>query len=311
MDREKARQRRITVSTKKRQRVADDCFRETTVNLRFSYFFVDYFWADCDHLIAFAKGFGMNAAQNVTPELAAKIERLDALLDSIAARHASVKLASSLAAKDMLLTHAILSRGVKIGIFSLNTGRLHAETLGMMDRVRERYGYEIEQFHPQAAAVDEYAATHGLNAFYESIDLRKRCCEFRKVEPLNRALADVGAWVTGQRREQSVTRAELHEEEHNAARNIAKYTACRLDGSRIAGVSGHVRCAGQSAACARLSEHRLRAVYPRDPSRRGQPGRALVVGVTRHEGMRAAHRHDLHCSQHGKHNCLIAERDID
>ena len=123
MDREKARQWRITVSTKKRQRVADDCFRETTVNLRFSYFFVDYFWADCGHLIALAKGFGMNAALNVTPELAAKIERLDALLDSIAARHASVKLASSLAAKDMLLTHAILSRGVRIGIFSLNTGR--------------------------------------------------------------------------------------------------------------------------------------------------------------------------------------------
>ena len=67
-----------------------------------------------------------------------------------------MKLASSLAAEDMLLTHAILSRGVKIGIFSLNTGRLHAETLGMLDRVKERYGYEIEQFHPQAAAVEEY-----------------------------------------------------------------------------------------------------------------------------------------------------------
>ena len=92
--------------------------------------------------------------QDVTPELAAKIERLDTLLDSIAARHASVKLASSLAAEDMLLTHAILSRGVKIGIFSLNTGRLHAETLGMIDRVRERYGYDIEQLHPQTAAVD-------------------------------------------------------------------------------------------------------------------------------------------------------------
>ncbi len=49
-----------------------------------------------------------------------------------------------------------LSRGVKIGIFSLNTGRLHAETLGMIDRVKERYGYDIEQFHPQPEAVDEY-----------------------------------------------------------------------------------------------------------------------------------------------------------
>jgi phosphoadenosine phosphosulfate reductase len=162
-------------------------------------------------------------AEEVTPELQAKIARLDALLDSIAARHASVKFASSLAAEDMLLTHAILSRGVKIGIFSLNTGRLHAETLGMIDRVRERYGYDIEQFRPQQDAVDEYVAQHGLNAFYESVDLRKRCCEIRKVEPLNRALADVSAWVTGQRREQSVTRAELHEEERDEARGIAKF----------------------------------------------------------------------------------------
>ena len=165
----------------------------------------------------------MTNATGITAELQAKIERLDVLLDSIAQRHDKVKLASSLAAEDMLLTHAILSRNVKIGIFSLNTGRLHAETLGMIDRVRERYGYEIEQFHPLADAVDEYVAQHGLNAFYESIDLRKRCCEIRKVEPLNRALSEVGAWVTGQRREQSVTRAELHEEEQDHARNIGKY----------------------------------------------------------------------------------------
>lgn len=155
--------------------------------------------------------------------LAAKVERLNALIATIAARHGKVKLASSLAAEDMVLTHAILSRGAAIGIFSLNTGRLHAETVEMIARVRERYGYEIEQFHPQPQAVDAYVAEHGLNAFYESVELRKRCCEIRKVEPLNRALSGVDAWVTGQRREQSVTRAELHEEEHDAARGIAKY----------------------------------------------------------------------------------------
>lgn len=163
------------------------------------------------------------AAAALDAALQAKIERLHAFVDEIAARHAKIKLASSLAAEDMVLTHAILSRALPIGIFSLNTGRLHAETLEMIDRIRERYGYEIEQFHPQADAVDEYVKTHGLNAFYESVELRKRCCEIRKVEPLNRALAGVDAWVTGQRREQSVTRAELHEQERDAARNIDKY----------------------------------------------------------------------------------------
>ncbi|HTH76612.1 MAG TPA: phosphoadenylyl-sulfate reductase [Trinickia sp.] len=163
------------------------------------------------------------AAAALDATLEAKIERLHAFVGDIAKRHPRIKLASSLAAEDMVLTHAILSNQLPIGIFSLNTGRLHAETLGMIDRVRERYGYEIEQFHPQADAVDEYVKTQGLNAFYESVEARKRCCEIRKVEPLNRALAGVDAWVTGQRREQSVTRTELHEEEHDAARDIAKY----------------------------------------------------------------------------------------
>lgn len=142
-------------------------------------------------------------------DLQAKVERLDALLDSIAQRHANVKLASSLAAEDMLLTHAILSRGVKIGIFSLNTGRLHAETLGMIDRVKERYGYDIEQFHPQPDAVQAYVRDHGLNAFYESVDLRKSCCGIRKVEPLNRALAGATAWITGLRSGQSDARRDV------------------------------------------------------------------------------------------------------
>ena len=165
------------------------------------------------------------AAARVSQEhgLAAKIAELDTFLDAIAQRHTAVKLASSLAAEDMVLTHAILSRKLRIGIFSLNTGRLHAETLGMLDKVEARYGYEIEQLHPQREAVAEYVASQGVNAFYESVDLRKRCCEIRKVEPLNRALAGVQAWVTGQRREQSVTRAELHLEEQDAARGIAKY----------------------------------------------------------------------------------------
>jgi phosphoadenosine phosphosulfate reductase len=162
-------------------------------------------------------------AEPLNVEREAKLAKLDALLAQIASRHARVKFASSLAAEDMVLTHAILSRGLSIGVFSLNTGRLHAETLSMIERVKERYGYEIEQVHPQAGALDAYVVEHGLNAFYDSVALRKRCCEIRKVEPLSRALTGVDAWVTGQRREQSVTRTALHEEEFDAARGIAKY----------------------------------------------------------------------------------------
>jgi phosphoadenosine phosphosulfate reductase len=164
--------------------------------------------------------FASHLTSQPLPEL---IAELDARLATIAAAHTRVKLATSMAAEDMVLTHAILSGGFQIGIFTLETGRLHAETLGMLDRVHARYGYQIEAFHPDPAAVQVYVDTYGLNGFYESVALRKACCGIRKVEPLNRALSGVEAWVTGQRREQSVTRAALHHIEHDAARGIEKY----------------------------------------------------------------------------------------
>ncbi|GAB3626306.1 Thioredoxin-dependent 5'-adenylylsulfate reductase [Pandoraea terrae] len=134
-----------------------------------------------------------------------------------------VKFASSLAAEDMLLTHAILRNQLPIEIFTLNTGRLHDETVGMLAKVKARYGYSIVEYAPRQDDVEAYVAAHGKNAFYESVDLRKQCCQIRKVEPLGRALADADAWLTGQRREQSVTRGELSLNEHDDARGIAKY----------------------------------------------------------------------------------------
>jgi phosphoadenosine phosphosulfate reductase len=144
-------------------------------------------------------------------------------LGRIVGSHRNVKFASSLAAEDMLITHVILRQQLPITVFTLNTGRLHAETLGMLDQIKSRYGYDVVQYAPQADAVEQYVTEHGANAFYESVDLRKACCQIRKVEPLGRALADADAWLTGQRREQSVTRGELAFAEHDDARGIAKY----------------------------------------------------------------------------------------
>jgi phosphoadenosine phosphosulfate reductase len=170
-----------------------------------------------------SEGLSEGLNEGLTEARLQLIEHLNLSLDAIAARHTRVKLASSLAAEDMVLTHSILSRQAPIGIFTLQTGRLHAETLGMLDRVKQRYGYEIERFEPRSEKVREYVTQFGLNAFYDSVELRRRCCEIRKVEPLERALSGVEAWVTGQRREQSITRIQLDEIEHDTARNIAKY----------------------------------------------------------------------------------------
>lgn len=163
-----------------------------------------------------------------SPEALDDKERaLAARLAEIAGRHFRARFASSLAAEDMVIADAILrgSDAVRTGIriFTLETGRLHAETLAMLDAVKARYGYDIERFTPDQEAIDNYVRKHGLNGFYDSVELRKQCCGIRKVEPLNRALSHADAWLTGQRREQAVTRADLPFEELDEARGIPKY----------------------------------------------------------------------------------------
>lgn len=146
-----------------------------------------------------------------------------AVLQRVAAEYSPAVLASSLAVEDMVLTDLILRHRLSIGIFSLETGRLHAETLAVIGKVKETYGYDIELFRPEPKAVEEYVHNHGLNAFYDSVDLRKECCRIRKVEPLQRALAGKKAWITGQRRQQSSTRSELQVEEFDAGHGLAKF----------------------------------------------------------------------------------------
>ncbi|MDY7547173.1 phosphoadenylyl-sulfate reductase [Glaciimonas sp. CA11.2] len=146
-----------------------------------------------------------------------------ATLEKIASEYTPAVFASSLAAEDMVLTDLILRSKLDIGIFTLETGRLHAETLGMLDRIKETYDYTVTPFRPQTEAVAAYVEQNGLNAFYDSVDMRKECCRIRKIEPLNRALSGNKSWVTGQRRAQSQTRAELHVQEQDDAHAMTKF----------------------------------------------------------------------------------------
>ncbi len=95
----------------------------------------------------------------------------------------------------------------KTRVFTLDTGRLPQETYNLMDRVRDRYEIEVEVYFPEPARVQKMVRQHGMNLFYETEEKRKQCCGVRKVEPLNRALAGLDAWISGLRPEQSVTRA--------------------------------------------------------------------------------------------------------
>ena len=155
-------------------------------------------------------------------------ERLRERLADIAARHADALFANSMAVEDMLLTHAILADQLPIEIFTLDTGRLHAETLAMVGTIHERYGKTIRVVRPDAAAVRTHVDQHGAFAFYESVELRKACCSIRKVEPLRQVLKGHSAWLTGQHRDQAVTRGALSEEEFDAAFGLQKYNPLAL-----------------------------------------------------------------------------------
>jgi len=148
---------------------------------------------------------------------------LEESLTQIAADHSPAVLANSLSAEDMVLTDAIARLALPIGIFVLDTGRLHADTLELVDAIRDRYGVAIQVYEPRAAAVQNYVHVYGRDAFYQSLDLRRNCCEIRKVEPLKRALAGKRAWITGQRREQSVGRPQLVEREFDLAHGLVKF----------------------------------------------------------------------------------------
>jgi phosphoadenosine phosphosulfate reductase len=107
-------------------------------------------------------------------------------------------------------------------IVTLDTGRLPQETYNVMDATREKYGATIEVFFPQTEAVQSMVAEHGLNSFYHSVDLRKLCCGIRKMEPLKRALTGLDAWITGLRREQSVTRTAVRKVEWDESNKLIK-----------------------------------------------------------------------------------------
>ena len=154
---------------------------------------------------------------------AGRITDLERVLGRIAHDHAPSALASSLSAEDMVITDLVLRSELNIEIFTLDTGRMHADTLNLIEAIRERYGYALRVLRPEPAAVVDYVTRFGRDAFYTGPDLRERCCAIRKVAPLGLALRGKRSWITGQRRAQAATRAALPLQEYDAVRGLAKF----------------------------------------------------------------------------------------
>ncbi|MBI5279118.1 MAG: phosphoadenylyl-sulfate reductase [Burkholderiales bacterium] len=139
----------------------------------------------------------------------AQLAETKALLQRAAAEFGPVTQASSLGAEDVVITHLINSLGLDIEVFVLETGALHQETLDLLERTRATSRAPVKVYRPVAESVVHFVGREGKDAMYRSIELRKACCQIRKMEPLARALAGKQAWITGLRREQSAARAEV------------------------------------------------------------------------------------------------------
>lgn len=151
--------------------------------------------------------------------------RIDSALAVLAeaARLQPAAFSTSFGAEDMVVLDLIRRHELPISVFTLDTGRLPAETYRLMQQVEDVYGNCVTVAFPDAQAVQRLVAADGINGFYRSVDKRKACCAVRKTEPLGRALAGTRAWVTGLRAAQSVTRARLAVRERDVAFDVEKF----------------------------------------------------------------------------------------
>lgn len=143
------------------------------------------------------------------PNIANDAEPAEILRAGIEAAGGPVSLACSFSLEDVAIIHIAHEAGLELGVFALDTGRLNEETYEVADALTERYRLKINWFFPRHEDVEALERAEGLFSFRESLDKRHACCAIRKVEPLSRALKGLAGWVTGMRREQSVTRGEL------------------------------------------------------------------------------------------------------
>lgn len=144
-------------------------------------------------------------------DFSTKLAETTALLRKTAADFGptAVTQASSLGAEDVVISHIINSHQLDIGIFVLKTGRLHQQTLDLLQTFKATSRAPVTVYTPVNESVVQFVTREGKDAMYQSIALRKECCNIRKMEPLARALDGKKAWISGLRREQSGARADV------------------------------------------------------------------------------------------------------
>ncbi len=166
----------------------------------------------------------MNTTQNIDllNEKWTKLTAEEILKEALELFGDKITFATSLGAEDQVITQMLSKIDKSANVITLDTGRMFPETYDLLHRTINRYGMAIKSYYPDTAQVEEMVNTKGINLFYESIENRKLCCHIRKIVPLQRALKGKDAWITGLRREQSVTRTELKIVEWDSANGLIK-----------------------------------------------------------------------------------------
>lgn len=145
-------------------------------------------------------------------------------LADISKRFIYITVANSLSAEDMVIVHAIAKCNLNINVFVLNTGKLHAESISYLEKIKSTYkNIQWRIFTPTEQAIDFFSKAYDFAAIYQDVQARKACCYARKIKPLEQALKGYEAWITGQRREQAATRSELAIEEFEPISNRYKF----------------------------------------------------------------------------------------
>ncbi len=96
-----------------------------------------------------------------------------------------------------------------IRVFSIDTGRLPEETFQCAAEAERRFDIRVEWYMPDHRRLEQLVREKGVYSFRDSLEARRDCCHIRKVEPLNRALSGLRAWITGLRRDEAESRRNV------------------------------------------------------------------------------------------------------
>ncbi len=144
-------------------------------------------------------------------------------LEFISQNFLGATFSSSFSIEDQVITDFIASRNLPIEIFTIDTGRLPNETYNVWQSTLSKYGIKIGAYYPNAEEISQFVNQQGINAFYESKELRLNCCEIRKIKPLQQALQGKNLWISGLRKEQSAARSDKQFFEKDTELNLIKF----------------------------------------------------------------------------------------